>query len=335
MKTFIDESGGFGWKHSGKSVFCGVSLPDHALPDVFLQFFRWKRDVLGLKKQKEVKAYELDTKQLRSFVECVALREKTLRVTYTAVDTQFTSAAVVGKMRDQWADVLAVVANRETGRRNRSSAQFHLEMSHWVKQRSLENFLWNMALYAIVFESIQNTISRFADESFDEEFFSWDIIIDRSFIRRDRHMNFWQEWLRHQLRQFSVNHGGFKAPSGWLKRNHPLLKNMRRDTNVVDGSELLLEHTYFADSRPSEGLQLADICAHICFRYLKNGIPYEPLTLLREQINDGTGGPIRLIHLSEDHIWKDSAEAHVYEVTPEEFLLAHKSSGDTSKGANA
>jgi Protein of unknown function (DUF3800) len=72
-------------------------------------------------------------------------------------------------------------------------------------------------------------------------------------------MNFWQEWLRHQLRQFSVKHGGFKAPSHWLKRNHPLLKTMRSDTKVVNGSELLLEHTYFTDSRSSEGLQLADI----------------------------------------------------------------------------
>ena len=103
------------------------------------------------------------------------------------------------------------------------------------------------------------TISRFAHESFDKEFLSWHIIIDRSFIRRDRHMNFWQEWLRHQLRQFSVKHGGFKAPSHWLKRNHPLLKTMRSDTKVVNGSELLLEHTYFTDSRSSEGLQLADI----------------------------------------------------------------------------
>jgi hypothetical protein len=47
----------------------------------------------------------------------------------------------------------------------------------------------------------------------------------------------------------------------------------------------------------------------------------EPLTLLREQINDGSGGPIRLIHLSEDHIWKDAAEAHVYDVTPEKFCF--------------
>jgi hypothetical protein len=50
-------------------------------------------------------------------------------------------------------------------------------------------------------------------------------------------MNFWQEWLRHQLRQFSVKHGGFKAPSHWLKRNHPLLKTMRSDTKVVNGSD--------------------------------------------------------------------------------------------------
>ncbi|MFL6388385.1 MAG: DUF3800 domain-containing protein [Terriglobales bacterium] len=330
MKTFIDESGCFSWTRSGKSIFCGVSLPDPALPTLFLRFFHWKRDVLGLKRQKEIKACDLDTKQLRSFVERVALPEETFRLTYTAVDTQFTSAAIVDKMRDQWADVLAVVANREDARGNRPAAQFHLEMSNWVRRRSHEHFLWNMALYAIIFESVQNTISRFAHESFDAEFASWDIIIDRSFIKRDRHMTFWQEWLRHQLMQFSVNHGGFKAPSAWLNRNHPLLKNMRSDINMVDGSELLLRHTYFANSQPSEGLQLADMCAHICFRYFRNGVTYEPLTLLRERINDGSGGPIRLIHLSEDHIWKDSAEAHVYEMTPEQFLVAH--GGSESRG---
>src|ERR1700739_781026 len=220
VKTFIDESGCFSWARSGKSVFCGVSLPDHALPDLFLKFFRWKSDVLGLKRQKEIKACDLNTKKLISFVERVVLPEETFRLTYTAVDTQFTSAAVVGKMRDQWADVLAVAANREDARGNKPAGQFHREMSNWVRGRSHENFLWNMALYAIIFESIQNTISRFAHESFDEEFVSWDIIIDRSFIKRDRHMNFWQEWLRHQLREFSVNQRGFKAPSVWLKRKH-------------------------------------------------------------------------------------------------------------------
>jgi len=321
VKTFIDESGCFSWNRLGKSTFCGVSLPDHSLPDLYIDFLRFKRDS-GLKKQKEIKGHELTTKQLRSFVDRVVLAHENFRLTYVVVDTQFTSSAVTDKMRDQWADVLAVAAGRDKARGNEPAAQFYLEMSSWVRKRSRENFLWAMALYAIIFESIQNTISRFADVAFDEDFVSWDIIIDRSFVSRDRHIVFWQEWLRHQLRQFSVSHGGFRSPSAWIDRTHPVLKDMRQGTNVVDGSELLLKHTYFADSRNYEGLQLADICAHICFRYLKDGIPYEPLSLLRERINDGRGGPIRLIHLSPEHLWEDSPEAHVHDVTPEEYFMS-------------
>jgi hypothetical protein len=316
MKTFIDESGGFGWHCPGKSTFCSISVPDQALPDLYLDFFKWKHRVLGLKKRKEVKGRELTTKQLRSFVELVVMPTETLRLTYVAVDTQLTSADIIDKMRSQWAEVVTVGANRATADTSKVLGQFYQEMAGWIRHRSSEQFLWLMALYACLFESIQNTFSSFADQSFDQEFAAWDIVIDRSFIKHDRHMHFWLEWLRHQLRQYSVMHGGFKAPAIWMKRDHPVMRNLISGTNLVDGSILFGKRTYFEDSQSYEGLQLADICAHIFFRYLKNGgVAYEPLTMLRERINDGTGGPIRLIHMSEDHIWKDSAEAHVHALT--------------------
>ncbi len=324
MKTFIDESGEFGWKHSGKSVFCAVSVPDQTLPAVFQHFRSWKHKFIGLKKQREIKGHELTTKQLSSFVELVVMPDENFRLTYVAVDTKLTCADVVDKIRDQWAEVLAVCANREKVAGNKSGGLFHEEMSHWVRGRSREQFLWLMALYASVFEALQNTIFRFSDCSFDNDFEEWDIAIDRSYIKRERHMHFWIEWLRHQLGTYARNHGPFKMPSAWLERGHPVTRNLHAGTNILDGSELFGKRTYFADSQSSEGIQLSDICANILFRAFKNGaISYEPLRLLHARINDGAGGPVRLIHMSEDHIWKDSAEEHVHEVTLKDYFT-HK-----------
>jgi hypothetical protein len=249
MKTFIDESGGFSWNRGGNSLFCCLSVPDQALPDLYLDFFRWKHKFLGIKRRKEIKGHELTTKHLRSFVEMVVVPNETLRLTYVVMDTKLTSADVVDKMRDQWAEVVAVGASRANADGNKPLGQFYLEMAGWIRRRSREQFLWLVALYAGVFESIQNTISRFDDESFDREFESWDIVIDRSFIKHERHMHFWLEWLRHQLRRYASTHGAFKAPSAWAKRGHPVMRNLIPGTNLVDGSLLFGKRTYFADSQ--------------------------------------------------------------------------------------
>jgi Protein of unknown function (DUF3800) len=320
MKVFVDESGCFNWARTGKSTFCAVSLPDEALHDLYVDFVRWKQSSLGLKRRKEIKGAELETKQLSSFVENVVLPHGSFRLTYVAVDTELTSAQVVEAIKRQFADVIAIAAERYKADGRDSLAQFYLEMSFWIRKRSTQNFLWLVTLYAALFEAIQNTISRFADESFDHDFESWDLIIDRSFINRDRHTHFWKEWLRHQLNQHSKIHGGFKVPAAWVDRNHPVLRGMRPGTKLVDGSTLFGEHMYFADSERSEGVQLADICAHIFFRYLQNPkVSYSPLSRLHTRINDG-GSAIRLIHMSEEHIWKDSPEAHIHAIKPEDYF---------------
>src|SRR5258708_3281571 len=112
MKTFVDESGGFSWTNAGRSTFAALSLPDQALPELYIDFLRWKRDFLGLKRQKEIKGSQLKTKQLISFVERVVAPHPNFRLTFVAVDTKLTSASVVDAIRNQWADIVAVVASR-------------------------------------------------------------------------------------------------------------------------------------------------------------------------------------------------------------------------------
>jgi hypothetical protein len=43
VKVFIDDSGSFNWHSQGRSLFCGVTIPDRAIASVFDWFARWRR----------------------------------------------------------------------------------------------------------------------------------------------------------------------------------------------------------------------------------------------------------------------------------------------------
>jgi hypothetical protein len=66
MRIFIDESGSFNWHIPGRSVFCGVTVPDRGLDELLDRFSRWRRTIIGHSKR-ELKGSELTENQLFSF----------------------------------------------------------------------------------------------------------------------------------------------------------------------------------------------------------------------------------------------------------------------------
>jgi Protein of unknown function (DUF3800) len=316
MKIFIDDSGSFGWEKPGKSLFCALTAADRCLPDVFSNFSTWKKNVARAGERKEVKGAELAAQQLALFVQTVILQSSDMYLTLAAVDTALTLRAIVDLVRTQSAEVLAEAATGAQSHGKPLIAQFYSEMSGWLNNRSAQNFCWILTLAKVVNEGIQHTIVSFMDPEDDPEFEELDIVIDASFIRRDRHVNFWQEWLRNEL-----FNGQFDVPGTWSQRNHPWRRKYDRGGGVLELSDLFKNHMRFADSRSSEGLQIADICAHICYRYYRGDEkPFLPYSLLRPRIVGKYGRALTQLQLDQRSLRNGPAATRVHFImTPEEL----------------
>ncbi len=193
---------------------------------------------------------------------------------------------------------------------NSPTARQYADLAGWVRKRSPENYIWIIALESVIGQAIQHTIVRYLKPEDDIEFEEVEIIIDKSFVRRPEHLIFWKEWLRNGLTQKSMKQP-LVTPDTWSNRNHPFNRKYYRGGNVLEMSELFRDHMYFQDSKVSEGLQLADTCANVCFRrYFKNR-RFKPFDLLALRIVGEHGRKMTLIVLNEASVRKDAPEAHV------------------------
>ena len=111
-------------------------------------------------------------------------------------------------MRHQSAEIFRLTSElcakytSETNK-NQKIVEFYRQMSGWVRKRSTPNCLWIVVLLQTIFDTLQHGIVRFAEPEFGSEFENIEFVIDRSFIQRDEHFQFWKEWLRADLMKSS------------------------------------------------------------------------------------------------------------------------------------
>lgn len=137
-------------------------------------------------------------------------------------------------------------------------------MSGWIRNRSRANVFWIVVLQQTVFDTLQHAIVRFADPEYDNEFENIEIAIDRSSIRREEHLVFWKEWLRRDLMKSSG--ADIMTVKEWGP-NHPFKRKYEIHKGLYDYNDLFHKHTDFHDSKSMMGLQIADICANVFYRY--------------------------------------------------------------------
>ncbi len=196
MRTFVDESGSFGWRPAGISLFCGVTIAERTLPSVFERFARWKRSVIGDSKR-ELKGCELTPKQLHSFTyRVMPAADRDIWLTLVGVNTRLMSELLIGKIRDSSSDIFGAASEAMMSWGNTRIAETYRQMSGWVRNRSLQNVLWVYGLTETVVRVVQHCIARFLEPEDDSEFENIRLSIDESFIRRDEHVTFWREWFR-------------------------------------------------------------------------------------------------------------------------------------------
>jgi hypothetical protein len=309
MKIFIDEAGSFNWHNPGRSIFCGVSIPDRDLSAVLDRFARWRRSIIGHSKR-ELKGAELTDAQLSSFVSKVLpWSDKQIWLTIVGVDTRLTQKNIILSLREQASAILQRSSEISSEHSNLRLKEFYRQMSGWMKFRSPENLLWIIGLEQAVIDALQHTIIRFMEPEDDCEFEDIRIFMDQSFICREEHVTFWREWLRAALAKSSRRDFTF-IPDTWRPRHHPFILQYEIHPGLLNLNHLFVRNTGFFRSERIEGIQIADICAHTFYRYHLGTGGRDAYKMLRPRIVGRDGAEIKIIHLDQSSLHSDDPRNH-------------------------
>jgi|ERR1700676_658963 len=326
MKIFVDESGSFGWKPEGISLFCAAIIADRELPALLERFRAWKQTHTDLGRA-EVKGKNLSPQQQTAFVQSVVLDCRDFSITQVGVDTRMSSRELAEQFISKYAQI-ALAASQWAKQRNKSVVERqYRELAGWLRNRSPEHFMWIQGLTDVIWKTLQNAIVSFMEPEDDSEWEHSAIFIDKSFIRQSEHILFWQEWLRNQVHGMS-RRKPLLTPREWTERKHPFQEKYSRSARYVEMSDLFRNNMSFADSKQDEGLQIADVCANICYRFSSINSKYRAYRLLRHSILGVTGGrgrggsKLTLLVLDQETLTERSPEEHVKEFSLEEEIAS-------------
>jgi Protein of unknown function (DUF3800) len=322
MRIFADESGAFGWGAPGISLMVALVIPDGALDALTSRFLSWKSSIVG-KSTRELKGSELDSQQLRFFVQQVLpSSERAPLLTVVGADTTVTQECHVSAAKHQLAAQYAHTARLllERNPPNRSLGQNYTEVSGWTKKRSAVNFLWIVTAERAIAEAVQLMICAFLEREYDQEFENIEIAIDRSFIKEPGPINFWLEYHRLSHLNRAKKGQAILIPREWRLRNHPYHRKYRVEPGISNLSDLLRNHMNFVDSKQSFGVQIADICAQICRRFHAGDLNLEAYELLQRRVIGREGIKLLLVHFDQTSVFRDSPENYVNLRTTQEQI---------------
>lgn len=313
MKIFIDDSGGFGWTTYGVSLFGGVTISDKNCSAIISNFHAWRRkqpNYRGL----ELKGKDLSPMQQASFVNSVVLSTRGLSLTLAGTNTTLFPKGIAQQVVKDTANVCRAAGDYSP---HAAVSDFFRRMANWMERRSPENLLWIHCLGHVIHLSLQHGIIRFADEAHDSEFENIEILIDRSFVAKSTHIEFWQEWLRNYLFSKSKKEP-FATITQWRERDHPFLRKYKSAGGMINWTDLYRNHVHFVNSQDLPGIQIADVCANICYRFYSGNPKYRPYRLLRSRIMGKDGTEMHYGVFDETSLLTDAPANHVTGYSAEE-----------------
>jgi len=258
----------------------------------------------------EIKGSHLGSEELESFTrEVLPTSEREPIVSIVAADTSLTREISVANARDQLAEQCAHAAKLLLQRDppNKPLAQAYTELSGWTRGRSTVNFLWIATSELAIAQAVQYAVLGFMEPEDDVEFENIEISIDRSFIKEERPITFWKEFIRLSHLNRSRSNVAFQIPNTWKHRDHRKYDG----GGYRDFTDLYRNHLNFVDSRSTVGIQIADICANICLRHHRGETDLKAYSNLQSRIMTPVGTSLLLKHFDERSVFSDGPEQHV------------------------
>ena len=249
---------------------------------------------MGPHKKREIKARNLSSVQLEEFVNHVIVPTPDLKLTVVGLDTRLTPKQRLAEWRDSISHYCLGASEFSKSRQLRPADRQYEEMSGWLWHRSPENLAHMMSLAETTIRAAQNAVIWFHDQKFESEFADLEVAIDRSFIRSLEHEVFWREFFRGYFLNRSRREP-FKSPEHWVREGHVFERLCSKPDGQIDLAPIFRDRTYFVDSTASEGVQIADICSHVCLRHHRGEVRFNAYTGLRPFIVDVNKGPITLL----------------------------------------
>jgi hypothetical protein len=311
MRNFIDDSGSFNWHNQGVSLFCGVTIAERDFAAVSERFAKWRRSIVGSKSTRELKGADLTPKQLDSFTyKVLPATDRDVWLTVVGADTRVTSQEFAARVSEQASAMFLRASELMEEAGNKRLKESYRQLSGWAKNRSPQNVLWIIVLEETVIQTIHHCIARFLDPQDATEFEDLRISIDESFIRRDEHIAFWREWLRNGLQSRSKKEG-MPIPIEWRSYDHPFIRAYRTYPGLLNLHKLFVRDTGFFRSVNSFGLQIADICANICYRHHRGEEGISAYHKIRPRIVGRDGREVTLVHVDGRSLHQDDPRNHV------------------------
>src|SRR6266481_2726860 len=112
--------------------------------------------------------------------------------------------------------------------------------------------------------------------------------------------------------------GGLITIKEWPP-DHPFKRKYLIHKGLYNFNDLFQKHTEFHDSKSLAGLQVADICAHIFYRYFRSDPDVRAFDMLRPRVVGKHGVVLRDVTVNESSLIKDDLANHVSEFDLEEW----------------
>lgn len=318
MNIYIDESGTFGWRNPGVSLFCGVVVPGRASEALFGRFAQWRQSLIG-ESRREIKGSELTGPQLSSFVsQVLPSNDRDIWLACRGINTYITQEGVVLRLKEQAAIILDECSRIAERHNNARLQEQYRQMCGWMNNRSAQNLLWLIGAADVVIDSLTAAVVRFLEPGDDSEFEKLAITLDQSFIKRDQHHDFWKEWLRSEITK-SSRQDGVPNVKQWRERNHPFYRKTSIYPNLMSWHSIVHEDMQFGNSKEMPGLQIADICANILLRHHRRSEDKDSYSQLEHRIVGKHGVTMTLTHVSEESLHKDDPRLHAGVLNVEEI----------------
>ncbi len=269
----IDDSGTFKEEHMG--MFAAIYIRPKKYEKLKKVFELWEEGLPDrCRKDGEVKGWLLDDEQMSDFAEKVLLNNNVHGTKHHVFATPLIDFNVdtIKYQRDKNVKQLLEGAEqyRDDGKKYYKIAQFYEDMSKWLNKRSLKTLLKIELLSSTIYGAFRDSVVWSVNKDFDRELGDLTIRMDKGFIDKPIHMDYWLDTMRTSLWNLSYHGGGFIHLDTW-RSNHPYVK---RFIKYPDSNENLSVFTKeirncmnFYDSKDFYEIRMADIIANAYFRH--------------------------------------------------------------------
>ncbi len=268
MRVFVDESGTFGWKSPGWSIVAAVGITegDGAYEAVAIRLRRWERSLPpSWRDGGEIKGRLLSDDDLTEFVVTVLESHRAkMQITLGGFDSSRSTRSELTGYRDRLGTLATPELLRYVAAHNRRMTQTVGELIGWVRGRSEEQVAWLVCLQNTFAHALQHAVVALMDGD-DRELADIRLVVDRSWLRNQRHLNLWHALINSALNERSRTYP-LELPNHW-----PPTHAFRRAYDHEGGLDLraLWRRTQFARSHDEPGVRVADVVAHIALRYFR------------------------------------------------------------------